>query len=282
MAGDGDSNKMAEANEDAKKEIEKLKKLQNLFKNAKIFLNREVPRESLVFMIRAFGGQVSWDSNVAPGATYDEDDVKITHQICDRPRDNVKMQHIGRDYIQPQWVFDSINRRELLPVHKYFLGEMLPPHLSPFIKEERRIGDYVPPEEKELLGMKQPEKEPVKAKSEEESESETDSSDAEDSGEELDDNSIDSMKVIEGKPQQSNTTAEEKLMEDEQYKLRVMMVKNKHKRLYGSMMKARKKRVHESKQLERKRKMHDEQIAEQKTSGNVKNSAKKKEVNKVK
>ena len=96
MAGDGDSNKMAEANEDAKKEIEKLKKLQNLFKNAKIFLNREIPRESLVFMIRAFGGQVSWDSNVAPGATFGEDDVKITHQICDRPRDTVKMQHIGK------------------------------------------------------------------------------------------------------------------------------------------------------------------------------------------
>ena len=162
-------------------------------------------------------------------------------------------------------------------MHKYFLGEMLPPHLSPFIKEERRIGDYVPPEEKELLGIKQPETEPIKAKSdEEESESETESSDAEDSGDQLDDNSIDSMKVIEGKPQQSNTTAEEKLMEDEQYKLRVMMVKNKHKRLYGSMMKARKKRVHESKQLERKRKMHDEQIAGQKSPGNVKNSAKKK------
>ena len=96
MTGDGDSNKIAEANEEAKKEIESIKKLQNLFKNTKIFLNREVPRESLVFMIRAFGGQVSWDSNVAPGATFDEDDVKITHQICDRPRDIVKMQHIGK------------------------------------------------------------------------------------------------------------------------------------------------------------------------------------------
>ena len=146
---------------------------------------------------------------------------------------------------------------------------MLPPHLSPFIKEERRVGDYIPPEEKELLGIKQPEKAPEKVKSDEESESETESSDG-DSGEELADDSIESMKVIEGKPQQSNTAAEDKLMEDEQYKLRVMMVKNKHKRLYGSMMKARKKRVHESKQLERKRKMHDEQKAEPKSSDNIK------------
>ena len=35
-------------------------------------------------------------------------------------------------------------------MHKYFPGEILPPHLSPFMKDERRIGDYVPPEEKKL------------------------------------------------------------------------------------------------------------------------------------
>jgi len=283
MNGDGDASNTADATEEAKKEIEKLKKLQILFKNTKMFLNREVPRESLVFMIRAFGGQVSWDSNVAPGATFNEDDPKITHQICDRPRDSIKMQHIGRDYIQPQWIFDSINRKELLPVHKYFLGEMLPPHLSPFIKEERRIGDYVPPEEKELLGLKQKEQVPEKEKSEEEeSESDNEDIDSADSADEMADDSIDSMKVVEGKPQQSNKAAEEKLMEDEQYRLRVMMVKNKHKKLYGSMMKARKKRVHESKQLERKRKMHDEQLAEKKLSNDTDSSAKKKKSAKVK
>ena len=40
-----------------------------------------------------------------------------------------------------------------MEVHKYFVGEPLPPHLSPFISEERRVGDYVPPEEKEMLGL---------------------------------------------------------------------------------------------------------------------------------
>merc|ERR1711997_1400568 len=63
------------------------------------------------------------------------------------------MKHIERFYVQPQWVFDSINHRDMLAVHKYFVGEPLPPHLSPFIKEERRVGDYVPPEEKEMLGL---------------------------------------------------------------------------------------------------------------------------------
>ena len=96
MNCDGDMNKIAEATEEAKKELDDLNKLQGLFKGLKIFLNREVPRESLVFMIRAFGGQVSWDATVSPGATYNEDDSKITHQICDRPRETLRMMHIGK------------------------------------------------------------------------------------------------------------------------------------------------------------------------------------------
>ena len=147
--GGEDSEKM----EAAKKEAEQIKKLQTFFKGLKFFLGREIPREPLVFMIRAFGGEASWDATVAPGSTYDIDDKSITHQICDRPRDTVDMKHVDRFYIQPQWIFDSINRRELLPVHKYFVGEALPPHLSPFVSEDRRVGDYIPPEEKEMLGL---------------------------------------------------------------------------------------------------------------------------------
>lgn len=38
----------------------------------------QVPRESLLFVIRAFGGVVSWDGE---GAPYDESDESITHQV---------------------------------------------------------------------------------------------------------------------------------------------------------------------------------------------------------
>merc|ERR1712179_846496 len=84
------------------------------------------------------------------GATFEENDEKISHQICDRPLDSMSGLKVGRQYIQPQWIFDSVNRRQLIPIQAYLLGADLPPHLSPFIAE-RRIGDYIPPEEKQLL-----------------------------------------------------------------------------------------------------------------------------------
>jgi len=54
-----------------------------------------------------------------------------------------------RYYIQPQWVFDCVNHRKLLPVEDYFPGVELPPHLSPFVQEVE--GDYVPPERQAML-----------------------------------------------------------------------------------------------------------------------------------
>ncbi|KFB54015.1 hypothetical protein ZHAS_00022272 [Anopheles sinensis] len=63
-------------------------------------------------------------------------------EIVDRP--SVGKQYISRDYIQPQWLFDSVNQRKLLPTNKYFIGAVLPPHLSPFTRDSVI---YVPPEE---------------------------------------------------------------------------------------------------------------------------------------
>ncbi|KAI0239629.1 Pescadillo-like protein [Lamellibrachia satsuma] len=143
-AADGDD---PDRLEQAQVEAEKLKQFQKLFGSLKFFLNREVPRETLTFIIRAFGGQVSWFETVAVGATYDEADETITHQIVDRP--NVEKKYLSRYYIQPQWVFDCINAQKLLPVKDYFPGEMLPPHLSPFVDEAE--GEYVPPEKQKLL-----------------------------------------------------------------------------------------------------------------------------------
>lgn len=121
--------------------------MKKLFEGLKFYLNREVPREPLVFIIRCFGGQVSWDKDFFVGATFEESDESINYQIVDRP--SMDKQFLSRYYVQPQWVFDSVNRRELLPVEKYLMGAILPPHLSPFVNEGRDQV-YIPPEEKEL------------------------------------------------------------------------------------------------------------------------------------
>mgnify|MGYP001810557321 CR=1 FL=1 len=136
--------------EKAQLEEEKLRKLKTLFQGLKFFLNREIPREQFVFAIRAVSGQVSWDKVAGLGATYQESDETITHQIVDRPI--VGKQYLNRVYVQPQWVFDCINECTLLPVGDYLPGAVLPPHLSPFVVE--REGDYVPPEKRRLNKLK--------------------------------------------------------------------------------------------------------------------------------
>lgn len=143
MEGENESEQIKQMKEKAAED----RKLKNLFKGLKVFINREVPREPLVFLIRCLGGKVSWDKTLFVGATFDETDETITHQIVDRP--TIGKQYMSRDYVQPQWVFDCVNQRQLLPTNKYFIGAVLPPHLSPFV-DPNREDVYIPPEEKAL------------------------------------------------------------------------------------------------------------------------------------
>lgn len=133
--------------EEAKLEQEKIKKLKTMFQGLKFFINREVPREPLVFIIRCFGGEVSWDKDHFVGATFDETDESINYHIVDRP--SMDKQYLSRFYVQPQWVFDSVNARTLLPINKYLMGAELPPHLSPFV-DKTKDQVYIPPEERAL------------------------------------------------------------------------------------------------------------------------------------
>ncbi|KAI1289026.1 Pescadillo N-terminus-domain-containing protein [Xylaria venustula] len=135
----------------------------SLFANCTFYLSRETPRQPLEFILRAFGcKRIGWDSVLGEGAyTTNELDPSITHQIVDRPiiqaateedgdaDDNQTSQKLapnqripGRIYIQPQWVWDSVNDEELKQPNEYAPGAQLPPHLSPFVQNTQ--GAYDP------------------------------------------------------------------------------------------------------------------------------------------
>ncbi|KAK7739908.1 mRNA-binding ribosome synthesis protein nop7 [Cytospora paraplurivora] len=134
-----------------------------LFSKCTIFLGRETPRQPLELILRAFGcKRIGWDAVLGEGAfTTNELDPSITHQVIDRPlvqaaveengdgEDNQTSQKLapnqrvpGRIYVQPQWVWDSINDEELKDTNLYAPGAELPPHLSPFVKGVQ--GQYDP------------------------------------------------------------------------------------------------------------------------------------------
>jgi len=100
----------------------------------------EVPKESLEFCIKSFGGRVSWEIGK-------ENDVSITHHIVDRNQ-LLGQRVLSRDYVQPQWVYDCINARVLIPSEEYQPGNKLPPHLSPFIDDYAE--GYIPEYRKKL------------------------------------------------------------------------------------------------------------------------------------
>lgn len=145
-----ESERPATDKDNEKMTVQQVLALENLFSEVKVFLSREVPRESLTFVIRSFGGEVSWDERLFPGATFSEDDSSITHQIVDRTE--LLERRLDRIYVQPQWIYDCVNMRVLLPTDDYLVGANLPPHLSPFVNEKK--GDYVPPDKLKMLNLR--------------------------------------------------------------------------------------------------------------------------------
>ncbi|KAJ3108094.1 mRNA-binding ribosome synthesis protein nop7 [Phlyctochytrium planicorne] len=116
--------------EDASIQDEEKQRL--LFKDLVFYLSREVPLNSLEFVIRSFGGKVGWDITSGAGSEFEESDSRITHTIVDRPLPKDAIKYENREYLQPQWVYDCINAKKLIKTKGYHPGETLPPHLSPF------------------------------------------------------------------------------------------------------------------------------------------------------
>lgn len=267
--------------EDRRKELEAQEKHKKLFEGLKFFLNREVPREALAFIIRSFGGDVSWDKSLCIGATYDITDSGITHQIVDRPGQQTPI--IGRYYVQPQWVFDCVNARLLLPVAEYFPGVQLPPHLSPFVSEKE--GDYIPPEKLKLLALQRGE-DPGNLEEEDEDDEDDDNEgdgdvaveneeeDVEAESEEEEEahlSALEQQRLGGKKPQVMAGTVKledkQRLAQEEESeakRLAIMMMKKREKYLYQKIMFGKRRKIREANKLAEKRKAHDNAVRSEK------------------
>ncbi|KNC54689.1 pescadillo [Thecamonas trahens ATCC 50062] len=158
--GKDDENELDEFEEDDEDEEARVKRLaarqakkarqrkKCLFAGLNIWLNRETPVDSLQFVVKALKGEVAWETHPAPAFALDS--PRITHHIIDRPMAGKTI--AGRVYVQPQWVYDSVNAGFLLPTEWYAPGAALPPHLSPF--EEYAEGDHVPDQYKVITDLK--------------------------------------------------------------------------------------------------------------------------------
>ncbi|KAH7960176.1 hypothetical protein HPB49_017560 [Dermacentor silvarum] len=235
--------------------------------------------------IGSFGAEVSWDESLFVGSTFSEKDPTVTHQIVDRPE--VKKRYINRYYVQPQWVYDCVNYRKLLPEQDYFMGEVLPPHLSPFVEEKE--GDYVPPERQAMLRLQRGEE--SEGEQEEESGGEDSGVDQqEDSEDEEEEDSDDDEEAVQKSASRKQRSKEAKkrkqppmepepavapkkpligvqaatvIREDpekvaqriksEEKRLAVLMIPKKHKRLYDKIVFGQKRRAREAAALKQKR-----------------------------
>lgn len=229
----------------------------DLFSKFTFYVGREVALDLVELPILACGGKLVLEiacdelqvNNPEAYARLDFD--KITHHITDRPKLLEKVQ--SRTYIQPQWVFDCVNKAELVPVNQYAPGETLPPHLSPW-------GD---------LGTYNPEAE-VEAQDEEEEEEEVDDDedvevDADEEDEEEDADLV-AQKELEmeaaGVKFSEAPTPTESLKkskkrkatdEDEEKELKKIMMTNKQRKLYDKMQYSNQQKADREKELKKKK-----------------------------
>ncbi|EJT97886.1 hypothetical protein DACRYDRAFT_84227 [Dacryopinax primogenitus] len=107
----------------------------SLFSPFVIYISREVTRPVFEFVLRSFGARVGWAPSLGSGSPYSLEDPRITHVLLDRPQVPLGWVREGRRYVQPQWVVDCVNSGRVVPEGAYAMGEVLPPHLSPFVQE---------------------------------------------------------------------------------------------------------------------------------------------------
>jgi len=131
-----------------------------IFSGFTFLVSREVPNLPAYLVIKNCGGSVVFLNEIFEKIneeSFEKIFSEITHLVVDRPTlASVKLglnlsfltneattEFFKRfEVVQPQWIFDSFNEGMCLPTAEYGVGQVLPPHLSPFIKDEEQ--DYIP------------------------------------------------------------------------------------------------------------------------------------------
>lgn len=232
-------------------------KVSELFSKFTFFIGREVPVDILEFVILSAGGKVISEAAIDELENSKDIDLSsVTHQIVDRPKILKKVQ--GRTYIQPQWVFDCINKSELLNVSDYAPGETLPPHLSPW----GDAGTYDPEAPLE-------ENDDDEEDEEDDEEVEADEEDKEDNDEEDEDEDEEvkrqkelemeaagvKFSAVDNGKKNSKRKHSEVSEETDEKKLKMIMMSNKQRKLYKKMQYGIDKQDERKAQLEKKRKL---------------------------
>lgn len=231
-----------------------------LFSKFIFYVGREVPLDILELCILSCGGsivsEIALDElKISNPTAYKKLDLSnITHHISDRPKLIEKVP--GRTYIQPQWVFDCLNKSELLPVNSYAPGETLPPHLSPW----GDAGTYDPNAEVK------PTEEGEEEEEEEEAEAEEDEAEVEADEDEDEDEDLKAQKELEleaagvkysdvkdQEQKAQKAKGKKRSAEEEEKELKKIMMTNKQRKLYKKMQHGIMKKETRQEQLSNKK-----------------------------
>ncbi|RLV85815.1 Pescadillo [Meyerozyma sp. JA9] len=235
-----------------------------LFSKFVFYVGREVPLDILEFCILSCGGSLV--SEIAmddlkinhPEAYKNLDLSTITHQIVDRPKVASKVP--GRTYIQPQWIFDSLNQGSLLPVNSYAPGETLPPHLSPWGDAAGYDPESKKTEEGEQEDEEEEEEEELEEEDEDQEESEEEDEDVKEQRElEMEAAGVKFSDTVEDKKKKPS---KKRSAEEEEKDLKKIMMTNKQRKLYNKMQYGINKKETRQDELAKKRRKIDKKKAE--------------------
>jgi hypothetical protein len=103
-------------------------------------------------LILSFGGEYYMQDELPDDEKEHAKVMKtVTHFCLDRPLPAGQTKEKGVEYVQPQYIIDSINNLFLLPTKVYLPGIPAPAHLSPFV--DNVAEGYIPDRQREINAM---------------------------------------------------------------------------------------------------------------------------------